>query len=453
MDALRQLLADGQRLEREGTRYAVARMPEPDRDLGYRVVLDPIDPPVVFTLEGAVGLRVDARYEGGAARYVEFTRDRDDTLRYAGTEGLGIVYQVYVPRAPEPPPRSELDRVEPSRERYLQLPNDLSPEVRRLAERVTAGEVTALGKARAVERYLSRFRYTLDLESGSAERPMEDFLFRTRAGHCEYFSTAMAVMLRTVGVPTRNVTGFLGGTFNRYGRFYAVHQGDAHSWVEVWDARQGWVTFEPTPAVGTMPAPHEGVLAETDALVEALRMRWRNYVVAFDLNTQARIALRVWRFLERHHGNEWLSPNRWLVRRPPARATAARTSPAVPWRRVGAWALVLGALAAIAWQARGLARLSGGSSRAAPPSVRAAQELARALDQCLSARGHARPSSRSPLAFAGELSARRDPLGPLALRVAERYMAARYGADPLGGDELTRLRAELQQAARAPATA
>jgi transglutaminase-like putative cysteine protease len=63
----------------------------------------------------------------------------------------------------------------------------------------------------------------------------------------------MAVMLRTLGVPTRNVTGFVGGTYNRFGKFYAVRQGDAHSWVEVFIDEAGWMTFDPTPPADAAP--------------------------------------------------------------------------------------------------------------------------------------------------------------------------------------------------------
>jgi hypothetical protein len=359
---------------------------------------------------------------------------------------VGLTYVVYVgARAPSASPtrRFFTERDERFRQRYTQLPANLSPRVRELAETITRGEPTALGKARALERYLSsHYRYTLNLESGGAESPLDDFLFRSRAGHCEYFSTAMAVMLRTMGVPSRNVTGFLGGTYNRYGRFYEVHQGDSHSWVEAWDPQQGWVTFDPTPAVGEVPLYRRGVLAEVDAMIEAARVRWRRYIVDFDLKDQTRIAQEVWQYYVTH-------------RRP--RASVASASHArratsagdLPVKRLAAGAVILGALVALAMQLRQW-RAHGGGGSATPrtPSVRAAQELARALDDALSQRGTSRPSSRSPLAFAKELSRRGDAFAPVALRVANRYMSARYGDETLTARELDGLRAELRAAAQ-----
>lgn len=290
------------RIEREGMRYPLRRSVDASRDRAWRIVLDPIDPPVLFAPEGVVGLHIDARYEAGMPRYTEVYRDRDEGLRYVRSgDEPGLVYTVFLGREPMVPGPREVQaaRGEAFRARYLQLPEGVSPRVRALGQRWTAGHETPLTRAAAIQAALHRFRYTTRLESGRADSPLEDFLFRTRAGHCEYFSTAMAVLLRSMGVPTRNVTGFLGGIYNRYGRFYAVHQGDAHSWVEVWDDRAGWVTFDPTPPGSEIPLRGSGLVTELDAMLEALNLRWRTYIVGFDLSTQADIARTTWRYLER----------------------------------------------------------------------------------------------------------------------------------------------------------
>ena len=85
----------------------------------------------------------------------------------------------------------------------------------------------------------------------SGPDPLADFLFNVRAGHCEYFSTAMVVMLRTQGIAARVVNGFLPGEYNEAAGAYTVRQSDAHSWVEVYfPETNSWVTFDPTPAAG-----------------------------------------------------------------------------------------------------------------------------------------------------------------------------------------------------------
>src|SRR5207245_2617446 len=100
---------------------------------------------------------------------------------------------------------------------YLSVPPDLPKRIAELAARVTAGKKGPFTKPIAMEQFLSKtYRYTLDLKRDERYEPIEDFLFVQKAGHCEYFSSAMAVMLRTQGIPTRSVNGFLGGEWNAY---------------------------------------------------------------------------------------------------------------------------------------------------------------------------------------------------------------------------------------------
>jgi len=439
--------ADAVHVERAGNHYGLLRLPNPGTDEGFRITLDPLDPPVVPILDGAVGLQIEAHFAAGMARYPDLTIDRDDGVRYPNGDELGLTYVVWTgqhPGATSPARRLFAESYERFRQRYVQLPADLSPRIRALALEITHGEATQLGKARALERHLStRYRYTLQLESGAARNPLDDFLFRSRAGHCEYFSTAMAVMLRTLDIPARNVTGFLGGTYNRYGRFYEVHQGDSHSWVEVWDAQRGWITFDPTPPAGEVPLLRSGVLAEVDAMVEALRVRWRRYVVDFDLKDQAHIAQEIWQYYVTHRPRP----------RPTQAAAAGRGSRgalSLPLKPI-AGALAVGlALVALALQVRAWrAAPDGGGAAPRSPSVRAAQRLARALDEALSARGTSRPGSVSPLAFARLLERRADPFAPTALRVADRYMASRYGELELTEAELATLKKTLTEALHA----
>jgi len=211
----------------------------------------------------------------------------------------------------------------------------------------------------------------------------------------------------------------------------------------VWDAQRGWITFDPTPPAGEVPLLRSGVLAEVDAMVEALRVRWRRYVVDFDLKDQAHIAQEIWQY--------------YVTHRPRARPTQAaaagrgsRGALSLPLKPI-AGALAVGlALVALALQVRAWrAAPDGGGAAPRSPSVRAAQRLARALDEALSARGTSRPGSVSPLAFARLLERRADPFAPTALRVADRYMASRYGELELTEAELATLKKTLTEALHA----
>ena len=108
-------------------------------------------------------------------------------------------------------------------------------------------------RAVAVERFLQD-NYTYSLNSGvriSSADPVAWFLLESREGHCEFFAGAMVVMLRQLGVPARMAAGYAGGDLSPDGDELVVREANAHAWVEVWlGAERGWVTFDPTPAVG-----------------------------------------------------------------------------------------------------------------------------------------------------------------------------------------------------------
>ena len=140
-------------------------------------------------------------------------------------------------------------------EQYVGLPaNYRTPEIRQevhdLAVQVTAGATNPYDQATAIEAYL-RENYSYKLDPGlpwqPGQDPLEYFLFTTRAGYCTYFATAMADMLRSIGVPTRLVNGYGPGHYDQKQNHYVVRESDFHTWPEVYFPNYGWITFEPTP--------------------------------------------------------------------------------------------------------------------------------------------------------------------------------------------------------------
>jgi len=141
-------------------------------------------------------------------------------------------------------------------EKYTQLPQGLPPRIKELTEKITAGQTNWYDKAKAVETYLSGPDYTYDQKNvavpGKNDDYVDQFLFKTKRGYCDNFSTSMAVMLRSIGIPTRWVKGYTGGDFHQYSNgniaqsIYQVTNNNAHSWVEVFLPNVGWVPFEPT---------------------------------------------------------------------------------------------------------------------------------------------------------------------------------------------------------------
>ena len=121
--------------------------------------------------------------------------------------------------------------------------------------------------------------------------PLADFLFNVKSGHCEYYSTAMAVLLRTRGIAARVVNGFLPGEYNEAAGAYTVRQSDAHSWVEVYfPETRSWVTFDPTPSAGRAEPVRTGLTAQLQKYAEALELLWFQYVVGYDKQEQRSLA-------------------------------------------------------------------------------------------------------------------------------------------------------------------
>jgi hypothetical protein len=123
-------------------------------------------------------------------------------------------------------------------------------QVTDLAHHVTQQAATLLGKTMAIQQHLlENYRYSLEADTATLSHPLEEFLFTRKTGYCEHYATAMVVMLRSVGIPARLVTGFLATEWNEYGGYFTVRQRDAHAWVEVYFPHSGWITMDPTPTV------------------------------------------------------------------------------------------------------------------------------------------------------------------------------------------------------------
>ncbi|HKQ70231.1 MAG TPA: DUF3488 and transglutaminase-like domain-containing protein, partial [Polyangiaceae bacterium] len=261
------------------------RAPDPSRDHIWRVDLEPIDPPVLFAPLNAVAMQVRQRGDPVLNPRLEIWSEPEGGFRYKGSDERGVRYNIYLGTDPEAPvePLSRADE-----ERYTALPHSVTDRVRRLARQVVKEGASPFEKARAIENHLRRsYAYDLSSPAGKAADPLDDFLFTSQRGHCEFYSTAMVVLLRELKVPSRNVTGFIGGSYNRFGHYYAVRQGDAHSWVEVFLPDHGWQMFDPTPPADAAPRSDlSGFLAFVRDIVEATGQRWDRYVVGYDLRQQ-----------------------------------------------------------------------------------------------------------------------------------------------------------------------
>ncbi|GMW02582.1 MAG: hypothetical protein AMXMBFR84_37180 [Candidatus Hydrogenedentota bacterium] len=162
----------------------------------------------------------------------------------------------------------------------------LGEEVRALAVQLTQDEETIYDKVMAIERYLRgpEFLYTRTVPDMGTVNPMDQFLLVHKRGHCELFASAMALMIRSLDIPTRVVQGYRGGEFSDVDDSYTIRRSMAHLWVEVFFPGYGWITFDPAPEFSE--DEDEGFLRSMSRLVSrnimAARMIWYRDVVAYE---------------------------------------------------------------------------------------------------------------------------------------------------------------------------
>ena len=414
------------------------RMPDDLRDRRMQIVLDHLEEPVIFLPEGTVAISVPPRVSSGQSISREITHSPGLDVRYDDFDGLGLVYTAFVSRDP-----SELDITPIAPERrglYLRVPPG-HERVAELARRVIGNATTAGEKALRIEGFLKHGQYTYSLKQPDIGKhtPLEAFLLINKRGHCEYFSSAMAIMLRTVGVPTRNVTGFVGGRFNPYGGYYALRQGDAHSWVEAYVDGRGWVTYDPTPASRAVVGPSDGLWADVNALVDAMRTRWTTSVVGYDLRAQVGILRKIAQWLAAHRGAKQRRGLNGDDEEGGLHLSAAL--------KLGLQGLALIALLiAATFVLRRWFRSS--ATRKDPPAAQAAS-LYGELERALRRRGHPRPLAATPLEHARRLEQLGFPQHADVQAVTSRYIEARYGGIPLQRTEIIELRQAITRIKRA----
>ena len=406
----------------------------PGRHIVYDVFLDAVDGDALFF--AGVPEHVDVRtpYLLGAAA---------SGLRLQGRPPQGFRYEAYSlledppggSPAVNPPPA--LDAAE--RARCLQLPK-LDPRIGELARRLTAGSGSDLEKAMAVEgRLRSDYGYTLDLPRRRPADPMADFLFTRRKGHCEYFASAMAVLLRTEGIPARLATGFQGGIYNHLTDLWLIRAGDAHAWVEAWIAGRGWTTFDPTPPG---PPPGFGVATRLALYLDAADGLWREWVVSYDPSrlgslmdriqpSAARLGIRWFDTLSDAQTYWGGARGKWLRRMSPRLLAALGLA-------VLLWLAIPPAVRALAMWRR-VRRVRRGEAVEGDAAL-----LYRRMLEILKRRGYRKPPWFTPMEFAASLP--RTRWGNAAGEFTALYNAWRFGGRLEAAPRLSALLEELRRA-------
>jgi len=162
---------------------------------------------------------------------------------------------------------------------YLQIPYPFSQKITTLTEKITSGLSDKYEIAKNIMNFLSNYHYSLkNLPAG--DNPLEDFLFYRKTGNCEYFATAMAVMLRIKGIPSRVVGGFKGGSYNNLGEYYLIRASDAHLWVEAW-INGKWIRLDPSSS--------RQIRTAEPVIFMLIDYIWNSIVLNYDVKAQIKL--------------------------------------------------------------------------------------------------------------------------------------------------------------------
>ena len=405
----------------------------------YRVLMEPIGTNVFFLAPWARSVSGDYRTMGADSGGAVYNLDSQHPInRYEADSDIA---------APAPAELRTASRDYPLQivATYLRLP-PLDPRGPRLAAQITNSASSDFDKAAALENYLrTRFGYTLELPQTVVKDPIANFLFERKQGHCEYFASSMAVMLRTLGIPSRVVNGFRTDEFNDLTGNYVVRAKDAHAWVEAYFPGYGWQTFDPTPAGASGTPQGWNRLA---LYLDAMASFWRDWVVTYDTSHQLALGQAAFSGTR----GMWEGARKWAQIHYEAMLKWARRSQDRVEHSPGRWAVMGGAIAVILLLLGNLgriARLLHEKWLHAHPERSPEQAAAmwyRRMARALARRGMAKPAAQTPQEFVKRIedSRLREPVA----RFTAVYESARFGNSVDDAQRLPELYEEVESATR-----
>ncbi len=283
-------LSQGQRNE-NGEVRRVERFMRPDATVVHQVIyMDDVPRKGVPVLDLVQRVRVDDKSKGVE---VGWGRDNDFTVRLNKAGSRRLNYEAW----------SEVGEPDANELRKIPIdfsgidPQDLDVLTRsplseasiNLAQSIMQDEDTLYDKVLSIQSFLSGpdFLYSLDDSDTMARSVIDEFILTSKKGHCEKFATAMALLVRSQGIPARVVMGYRGGEWNESDESYTIRANMAHLWVEVWFPTAGWIKFDPSPRADAVPGSglRQITLLASRALLKA-KMFWFREVVGFDRAAQ-----------------------------------------------------------------------------------------------------------------------------------------------------------------------
>lgn len=397
------------------------RAPSPDERHSFEIDLLPLDSRYIpFPVRGTALRFEESSFRGWTSAQIE--RDEARNLRLFYRPERTLRYTAFLGDAPEP------DRSPGRRAETSAAPR--SEALARIARERTEGidpERDPEAAAAALEAWLqSDFSYALE---GLPPGPdgVETFLTGKKRGHCQSFATAMALLLRELGIPSRFVAGFAGGEIGPFGRYVLIRGEHAHAWVEAWCGGNGWIAFDPTPAAGVPGVTRVPLLSRLRQLADGAEFLYDRFLLAYTQGDQIELLRAV---------REAAGTIAALARDALDRIRGVFRAPGTSLGRAGLAAAALGIAVLGALLGVLVLRLAAGSVRHLPPAAAAYRELQRILRQ----RGARLPASSAPVETLSE--ARR--IAPGAYSIAREVVEA-YVRESFGGRVEARDRERLRE--------
>ena len=439
------ITAFGTRIPPKHTAQSVATPSSPREQLiHYRVLMEPIGTNVFFLAPWAQSVKGDFRNLAVDRGSAVFDQDIQHPItRYEAESDISV---------PSPDQLRNAGQIYPPQVTplYLQLPEMLDARIPRLAADITKSASTNYDRAAKIEIYLkTRYAYTLQQTRTAMRDPLANFLFERKQGHCEYFASSMAVMLRTLGIPARVVNGFRSDEFNDLTGNYVVRAKDAHSWVEAYFPAYGWQTFDPTPA-GASGTPQGWDRAML--YLDAMSSFWREWVISYDAAHQFSLGHAavsgtrgVW-----ERGRAWWRQHYAAMLRWARHSQERAEHSPKRWFALGLGAgLALLAISLVLANLRRIAQwLHEKRLREHPEDApaQAATMWYERMARSLARRGVKKLTAQTPREFAGIIS--EEPLRARVQQFTEAYESARFGQSQEDVQRLPELYEEVELATR-----
>lgn len=328
---------------------------------------------------------------------------------------------------------------------FLQIPTQ-SERIGVLAHEITHTQRTTYDKANAIHSFLAHnFRYSLDAPLTEHDRPLEEFLFIRKTGYCEHYATAMVVMLRTIGIPARLVTGFLAAEWNEYGNYYLVRQQDAHAWVEVHLPNSGWITMDPTPPSADSVGSESPAWRALGRLMDSIRLHWSRFFVQYSSADQLAVVreLKAGGTSARNKAFDSMS-----ALFGPFTAMIGEIAKYALKATLQSWAEVLGpvliGLAVLFWLGFKRPWTKGTASKKTTQDEQLIAQLYGRMISHLTRKGILKPTAMPPFEFVRLTQNRWSDAGSAVDSITELYCRTRFGHIPLTREELRRAEDHLR---------